>query len=159
MSRMEFQLTEEHVSEILHMEDASEWHAAMLEMFPEYEITTRNRVAGFLAQTAHESANYKVLSENLNYSAKALDAIFGKYFKRAGRDAKEYHRQPEKIANVIYANRMDNGDIQSSVAHVKKMQNRLQNMFGLQRVLLKVLVGSGQLMILIFGVILMTLCQ
>ena len=113
MSRMEFQLTEEHVSEILHMEDASEWHAAMLEMFPEYEITTRNRVAGFLAQTAHESANYKVLSENLNYSAKALDAIFGKYFKRAGRDAKEYHRQPEKIANVIYANRMDNGDTAS----------------------------------------------
>jgi len=113
MSRMEFQLTEEHVSEILHMDDASEWHAAMLEMFPEYEITTRNRVAGFLAQTAHESANYKVLSENLNYSAKALDAIFGKYFKRAGRDAKEYHRQPEKIANVIYANRMDNGDTAS----------------------------------------------
>ena len=113
MSRMDFELTEGHVSEILHMKDASEWHAAMLEMFPEYDITTRNRVAGFLAQTAHESANYKVLSENLNYSAKALDAIFGKYFKRAGRDAKEYHRQPEKIANVIYANRMDNGNTAS----------------------------------------------
>jgi len=54
-----------------------------------------------------------VLSENLNYSAKALNTIFPKYFKRAGRDANEYHRQPEKIANVIYANRMDNGDTDS----------------------------------------------
>ena len=43
MSRMDFELTEGHVSEILHMKDASEWHAAMLEMFPEYDITTRNR--------------------------------------------------------------------------------------------------------------------
>jgi putative chitinase len=49
----------------------------------------------------------------LNYSAKALDAVFGKYFVRAGRDANEYARQPEKIANVVYANRMDNGDTDS----------------------------------------------
>jgi putative chitinase len=54
-----------------------------------------------------------VFSENLNYSAKALNAVFGKYFARAGRDAEEYHRQPEKIANVVYANRMDNGDTDS----------------------------------------------
>jgi putative chitinase len=53
------------------------------------------------------------LSENLNYSAKALNAIFGKYFERAGRDAEPYHRKPRKIANVIYANRMDNGDTDS----------------------------------------------
>ena len=63
----------------------------------------------FIAQCGHESNNFKVLSENLNYSAKALDSLFGKYFKRAGRDAQEYHRQPRKIANVIYAGRMDNG--------------------------------------------------
>jgi putative chitinase len=67
----------------------------------------------FIAQCGHESNNFKVLSENLNYSAKALDSLFGKYFKRAGRDAQEYHRQPRKIANVIYANRMDNGDTDS----------------------------------------------
>jgi len=113
MTKMKFEFKEEHVSEILHMDDASAWYEAMMEMFPEYNITNENRVAGFLAQTAHESANYKVLTENLNYSAKALDAIFGKYFKRAGRDAQEYHRQPEKIANVIYANRMDNGNTAS----------------------------------------------
>ena len=67
----------------------------------------------FVAQCGHESAGFRVLSENLNYSAKALNTIFPKYFRRAGRDANDYHRQPEKIANVIYANRMDNGDSNS----------------------------------------------
>lgn len=110
---MKFNFTKDHVSTILHRDDAGEWYDAMMEMFPKYDITTPNRVAGFIAQTAHESANYKVLSENLNYSAKALDAIFGKYFKRAGRDAEQWHRQPEKIANTIYAGRMDNGDTAS----------------------------------------------
>jgi len=110
---MDFDFTKDQVAEILHRDDVDDWYNAMIEMFPKYEITNKNRVAGFLAQTAHESANYKTLSENLNYSSKALDAIFGKYFKRAGRDAGEYHRQPEKIANVIYANRMDNGDTAS----------------------------------------------
>ena len=110
---MDFEFTKEQVGKILHKDDAQDWFDAMLEMFPKYEITTTHRVAGFLAQTAHESANYKTTTENLNYSSKALDAIFGKYFKRAGVDAKEYHRQPEKIANRIYAGRMDNGDTAS----------------------------------------------
>ena len=110
---MTFELKEEHIKEILHTENSNEWYSAMKEMFSKYEINTPNRVAGFLAQTGHESAMYKTITENLNYSSKALDAIFGKYFKRAGVDAKEYHRQPEKIANRIYANRMDNGDTAS----------------------------------------------
>src|SRR5210317_1690517 len=86
---------------------------AMNELFPKYEIDTEQRVAGFLAQCGHESGGFRVIEENLNYSAKALDAVFGKYFVRGGRDAEEYHRQPEKIANVVYANRMDNGDTES----------------------------------------------
>lgn len=110
---MTFELKEEHIEEILHTENSNEWYSAMKEMFSKYEINTPNRVAGFLAQTGHESAMYKTITENLNYSAKALDAIFGKYFKRAGVDAQGYHRQPEKIANRIYANRMDNGDTAS----------------------------------------------
>ena len=110
---MDFDFTEDQVATILHKDDVSDWYNAMVEMFPKYEITTPNRVAGFIAQTAHESASYKTITENLNYSAKALDAIFGKYFKRAGVDAQGYHRQPEKIANRIYANRMDNGDTAS----------------------------------------------
>ena len=82
-------------------------------MLPKYDIDTPERVAGFMAQCGHESNNFRVLKENLNYSATALDKIFPKYFRRAGRDAQQYHRQPEKIANVIYANRMDNGDTDS----------------------------------------------
>ena len=85
----------------------------MEEILPYYEINTVNRVAGFLAQCCHESANFRITQENLNYSSKALDAVFGKYFVRAGRDSKPYHRQPEKIANIVYANRMDNGDTAS----------------------------------------------
>jgi len=82
-------------------------------MLPAYDIDTPERIAMFMAQCGHESNNFRVLNENLNYSAKALNAIFPKYFERAGRDAEEYHRQPEKIANVIYANRMGNGDEES----------------------------------------------
>lgn len=93
--------------------DPDGWVEAMNNVFPKYEIDTPQRIAAFLAQCGHESGGWRVFSENLNYSAKALDAVFGKYFKRAGRDAREYARQPEKIANVVYANRMDNGDTAS----------------------------------------------
>lgn len=107
---MEFEFTKAHLDAILHKDTDDELIEAMLEIFPKYDITTVQRVAGFIAQCGHESAGFRVLSENLNYSAKALNAIFGKYFARRGIDANEYHRQPEKIANHIYANRMDNGD-------------------------------------------------
>jgi len=99
--------------ELIHRDDWEDWYEAMLEILPLWEVDTIERVAMFVAQCGHESGGFRVLSENLNYSAKALNTIFPKYFKRAGRDANEYHRQPEKIANVIYANRMDNGDTDS----------------------------------------------
>ena len=70
---MTFELKEEHIEEILHTENSNEWYSAMKEMFSKYEINTPNRVAGFLAQTGHESAMYKTITENLNYSSKALD--------------------------------------------------------------------------------------
>lgn len=93
--------------------DPAGWVEAMNKVFPKYEINTAPRIAAFIAQCGHESGGWRTFSENLNYSAKALDAVFGKYFVRAGRDATEYARQPEKIANVVYANRMDNGDTES----------------------------------------------
>lgn len=76
----------------------------------DYEINTPLRLAHFLAQCAHESGGFKVIKENLNYSADGLNKIFPKYFKNAGRDANAYARKPEKIANVVYGNRMGNGD-------------------------------------------------
>jgi putative chitinase len=74
-----------------------------------YEIDTPKRIAGFLAQTAHESGGFQAVKENLNYSAKGLMTTFKKYFPTEDL-AKEYERQPAKIANKVYGNRMGNGD-------------------------------------------------
>ena len=109
-----FDFTQDKLSNILTKnKEVSEWYGIMKTLLPKYSINTENRVAGFLAQCGHESLQFTVLKENLNYSSDALNRVFPKYFKNAGRDATEYHRQPEKIANVIYANRMDNGDTAS----------------------------------------------
>jgi putative chitinase len=74
-----------------------------------YFKLNKNRAAHFFAQCAHESGNFKAFSENLNYGAKGLRGIFGKYFPTDAL-AKAYERQPQKIANRVYANRMGNGD-------------------------------------------------
>lgn len=75
-----------------------------------YEMTANiSRLAGFLAQVAHESGGFNATVENLNYSAKGLMGTFKKYFPNE-EIAKAYERQPEKIANRVYANRMHNGD-------------------------------------------------
>ena len=66
------------------------------------------RAAHFFAQTGHETGNFKLFVENLNYSAKSLQAVFGKYFP--GDLELSYERQPEKIANLVYASRMGNGN-------------------------------------------------
>jgi putative chitinase len=107
-------LTKDHIIHILHGNaDAAAWADAALEILPKYDITTPNRIAGFFAQCGHESMNFTVLSENLNYRAETLEKLFSKYFSKAGRNAADYAKQPEKLANVIYANRMANGDTAS----------------------------------------------
>jgi putative chitinase len=107
-------LTKDHIIHILHGNaDAAAWADAALEILDKYEITTANRIAGFFAQCGHESMNFTVLSENLNYRAETLEKLFSKYFSKAGRNAADYAKQPEKIANVIYASRMGNGDTAS----------------------------------------------
>jgi putative chitinase len=66
------------------------------------------RAAHFFAQTSHETGGFKAFSENLNYSAQGLQGIFGKYFP--GNLEESYARNPEKIANRVYADRMGNGN-------------------------------------------------
>ena len=73
-----------------------------------FEINTPLRLAHFLAQCGHESGGFKAVSENLNYGAAGLQSIFKKYF--TAESAKEFERKPEKIANIVYANRMGNGN-------------------------------------------------
>jgi putative chitinase len=79
----------------------------------EFYKLTPVRAAHFFAQTAHETGGFKAFSENLNYSADGLNKIFPKYFKNAGREAAPFARNPEKIANIVYASRMGNGDAAS----------------------------------------------
>ena len=81
------------------------------DILPKYSIDTPDRVAAFLAQCGHESSGFRYLEENLNYSAAALRRTFGKYFTKS--ESYEYSKQPERIANRVYANRMDNGDEES----------------------------------------------
>jgi putative chitinase len=73
-----------------------------------FGITTPLRLAHFLAQCGHESGGFKAVQENLNYGAKGLRGIFSKYFTTEAK-ALEYERKPEKIANLVYGNRMGNG--------------------------------------------------
>ncbi len=111
---MTFVLEKSHVAEMLKgNKNIDAWYAAMIKIFPKYGINTPNRIAGFIAQCGHESVNFTVLEENLNYSAAQLDKIFAKYFSKAGRNAAEYAKQPEKIANIVYASRLGNGDTAS----------------------------------------------
>jgi putative chitinase len=74
----------------------------------EAEINTPLRQAAFIAQVAHESQGFSRFTENLNYRADRLLDVFGKYFNED--EAQEFARQPEKIANRVYANRLGNGD-------------------------------------------------
>ena len=74
-----------------------------------FGIDTPVELAHFLSQCGHESAGFKVVNENLNYSAKGLLGIFKKYFPTQTL-AESYQRKPEKIANRVYASRMGNGD-------------------------------------------------
>jgi len=90
--------------------NATKFAGALEEAMKEFSINTPKRVAMFIAQLMHESGKLAFVTENLNYKAESLNAVFPKYFKNAGRDANQYARQPEKIANVVYASRMGNGD-------------------------------------------------
>jgi putative chitinase len=85
------------------------WYEALSAILPEYEINTPQRVAAFVAQCAHESGNFRMLKENLNYRAVTLRKIFPKYFP-TDELAAQYAGKPEKIANKVYGNRMGNGD-------------------------------------------------
>ena len=77
----------------------------------EFYKFTPVRAAHFFAQTAHETGGFKLFTENLNYSAAGLQGTFGKYFP--GNLEESYSRNPEKIANRVYASRMGNGDEKS----------------------------------------------
>ncbi len=105
-----FEFKKEQLAEMIGKNPyINNWHSAISEILPVYEINTPERVAAFIAQCAHESGNFRFLKENLNYRAESLTKTFSKYFKTL-EEAKAYEKRPEKIANKVYANRMGNGD-------------------------------------------------
>jgi putative chitinase len=84
------------------------WGPGTLRAAAAYYKLSPARAAHFFGQTAHETGGFKAFSENLNYGAKGLRGIFGKYFKTDA-EALKYERKPEAIANRVYASRMGNG--------------------------------------------------
>jgi putative chitinase len=88
------------------------WAEALNKILPDYDITTPQRVAAFVAQSAHESGGFTALHENLNYRAVTLRKVFPKYFP-TDEMAAQYAQQPERIANRVYGGRMGNGPEES----------------------------------------------
>lgn len=113
MSGFNFEFTVGQLTEIIGKNPyADQWHHAICEICPVYEIDTEARLAAFISQCAHESGGFKFLKENLNYKAASLRKVFPKYFPDDA-TANHYANQPNKqeaIANRVYANRMGNGD-------------------------------------------------
>ena len=99
-------MTEDQLEQ-MHIDPS--WLEPLTAAFTRFEINTPERQAAFIGQCAHESANFKTLQENLNYSAKGLNATWPSRFPSEDA-AQPFHRQPEKIANKVYSGRMGNTD-------------------------------------------------
>ena len=94
----------------MNLDDLSVPDKVKQELWPvmsKFGINTIDRLAHFLAQCHHESGSFRLVTENLNYSEKALLKTFPKYFK--DRDPKAYSKAPQTLANYVYANRLGNG--------------------------------------------------
>jgi len=103
------QLTQQQLAQILPGNPYVEhWCEALNKLLPDYDISTPQRVAAFLAQCAHESGGFTALHENLNYRPETLCKVWPHYFNES--NVNDYAHQPEKIANRAYAGRMGNGD-------------------------------------------------
>ncbi len=106
-------ITEEDLKELIPQNKyVSQWTRVLNLLLPDYEINNPKRVAAFLAQCIHESGGFVFLRENLNYRAESLMKVWPRHFPTL-EIAKAYQRNPEKIANKAYSNRMGNGDEKS----------------------------------------------
>jgi putative chitinase len=96
-------ITEEQLAAMLPTNrEVAEWCNVLNSALPKYEINNARRIAAFISQCAHESRDFTAMEENLNYSQQALERVFPRYFGAGKRNAAEYARNPEKIANYVY---------------------------------------------------------
>ena len=94
-------------AQLLALGIEGKWYEPLKETFDKYQINTPKRQACFIGQCMHESGGFRLLRENLNYSARALMNTWPSRFPDAD-VAEQYARQPEKIANKVYGGRMGN---------------------------------------------------
>jgi putative chitinase len=121
-------MVEERHLKAAGVKDPAKWLEAVQKTCDEFEINTPQRIASFIAQTAHESGGYTALSENLNYKAATLAACWPNRFATLGADKKPIKEngklvptgvanaiagKPELIANLVYSARMGNGPAES----------------------------------------------
>jgi putative chitinase len=85
------------------------WARELAPVCVRYEINTPLRVAAFLAQNAHESTSFNNLEENLLYSAERLMVVWPSRFYSIS-VARKYEYNPKKLANLVYADRLGNGN-------------------------------------------------
>ena len=122
----DFNFNKENLALILpRAKDIDQWYEALCEFLPRYEIDTPRRVASFLAQTSHESGGYTTMIENLNYSAEGLCRTWPSRFKSL-EVAQECQRNPEKIANNVYSDRMGNGSEESGEGYLYRGRGLIQ---------------------------------
>ena len=120
-----FDFTPEKVTAMIPTnKQATDWFNALADALSDYDIYSVERCAAFFAQTAHESADFTHLHENLNYKSASLITTWPKRFNAGNADA--YAHQPEKIANYVYANRMGNGNETSGEGYKYRGRGILQ---------------------------------
>jgi predicted chitinase/peptidoglycan hydrolase-like protein with peptidoglycan-binding domain len=105
-----------------------------------YEINTPERIAHFLSQIGHES-RFKAVEEDLNYSEKNMKKVFGckpgswvnddcpeekRVRLKLWNHPDQYSRNPEKLGNYVYADRLGNGNEDSGEGYKYRGRGLIQ---------------------------------
>lgn len=96
-------------SQLQRLHISADWVDPLNQTFQRFGILTPRQQAAFIGQCGHECGNFRILEENLNYRAETLMKLWPKRFPTLD-IANQYARNPKKIANKVYADRMGNRD-------------------------------------------------
>lgn len=105
-------ITAQQLKKIMPKCAVEQWTEPLNKAMKTFGISSSQRMAAFLAQVAHESAETTILTENLSYTAKRLMQVWPNRFPTE-QSAQIYAKNPEKLANFVYAGRGGNGNAAS----------------------------------------------
>lgn len=89
------------------------WQPLLAQAAAAFDILdTEARLSMWIANLAHESGSFRNTEENLHYSAQRIQEVWPRKFKTAG-EAKALERNPQALANAVYARKNGNGDERS----------------------------------------------